>query len=121
MNGTEATKYIRRLETEGELVAHVPIIAITGEFYLFSEEHSANIAAANARMEQVAIARDSGMVGCYLWIEKRHQANLDRTTSSPNLSAYPNYLRKLRLSLARRLDASFKLAVGGRGPWGGLY
>jgi CheY-like chemotaxis protein len=45
MNGTEATRCIRLLETEGHLETHVPIIAIT----------------ANARVEQIAVARESGM------------------------------------------------------------
>jgi CheY-like chemotaxis protein len=45
MNGTEATARIRELEKSGALLSHVPIIAIT----------------ANARLEQIAQARDSGM------------------------------------------------------------
>jgi CheY-like chemotaxis protein len=45
MNGTEATRCIRLLQAEGKMEAHVPIIAIT----------------ANARTEQIAVARESGM------------------------------------------------------------
>jgi CheY-like chemotaxis protein len=45
MNGTEATRTIRLLQAEGNLEAHIPIIAIT----------------ANARTEQIAAARESGM------------------------------------------------------------
>lgn len=45
MNGTEATKQIRELEKSGSLLCHIPIIAIT----------------ANARLEQITVAKDSGM------------------------------------------------------------
>lgn len=45
MSGTEATREIRSLTATGQLRAHVPIIAIT----------------ANARSEQIAQARESGM------------------------------------------------------------
>jgi CheY-like chemotaxis protein len=45
LNGTDATRNIRLFEAEGNLKAHVPIIAIT----------------ANARTEQIAVARESGM------------------------------------------------------------
>lgn len=46
MNGTAATKEIRKLQKDGTISTHVPIIAIT----------------ANARLEQVDVARSSGMV-----------------------------------------------------------
>ena len=46
MNGLMATREIRRLQSDQLIVEHVPIIAIT----------------ANARMEQVAVTRESGMV-----------------------------------------------------------
>lgn len=45
MSGTEATREIRSLTARGQIRAHVPIIAIT----------------ANARSEQIAQARESGM------------------------------------------------------------
>jgi CheY-like chemotaxis protein len=45
MNGTEATRSIRLFQAEGSLAEHVPIIGIT----------------ANARTEQIAAARESGM------------------------------------------------------------
>ncbi|KIW04769.1 uncharacterized protein PV09_03960 [Verruconis gallopava] len=45
MNGIEATSLIRTYERSGELRFHIPIIAIT----------------ANARLEQVAIAKNAGM------------------------------------------------------------
>jgi CheY-like chemotaxis protein len=45
MSGTEATREIRSLTTSGQIRKHVPIIAIT----------------ANARSEQIAQARESGM------------------------------------------------------------
>ncbi|KKY14414.1 putative hsp90-like protein [Phaeomoniella chlamydospora] len=45
MNGLMATREIRRLQSDQLIVEHVPIIAIT----------------ANARMEQVAVTRESGM------------------------------------------------------------
>lgn len=45
MNGIEATQHIRRFEAEGLLSEHVPIIAIT----------------ANARNEQMAMAKAAGM------------------------------------------------------------
>jgi len=45
MNGTEATRQIRELEKSGSLLCHIPIIAIT----------------ANARLEQITVAKDSGM------------------------------------------------------------
>ena len=47
MNGTAATREIRSLQEQGAIVSHIPIIAIT----------------ANARLEQVSMARASGMVG----------------------------------------------------------
>ena len=45
MNGTEATKCIRDFQSEGQIVKHVPIIAIT----------------ANARLEQIEAAKGCGM------------------------------------------------------------
>jgi CheY-like chemotaxis protein len=45
MNGIEATQNIRRFQAEGLLTEHVPIIAIT----------------ANARSEQISVAKASGM------------------------------------------------------------
>lgn len=45
MNGVEATKRIRDYEKSGAILSHIPIVAIT----------------ANARMEQIAVAKDSGM------------------------------------------------------------
>lgn len=45
MNGIEATRRIREFEEQGLLVGHVPIIAIT----------------ANARSEQITVAREAGM------------------------------------------------------------
>jgi CheY-like chemotaxis protein len=45
MDGNEATRRIRELEKSGHLLRHVPIIAIT----------------ANARLEQISTARESGM------------------------------------------------------------
>jgi CheY-like chemotaxis protein len=45
MNGIEATQNIRQFEAKGFLTKHVPIIAIT----------------ANARSEQITIAKESGM------------------------------------------------------------
>jgi CheY-like chemotaxis protein len=45
MNGLEATQKIREFRTEGLITQHIPIIAIT----------------ANARNEQIAIAKQSGM------------------------------------------------------------
>jgi CheY-like chemotaxis protein len=45
MNGTEAASRIREFEKSGALLRHIPIIAIT----------------ANARMEQIAVAKDAGM------------------------------------------------------------
>jgi CheY-like chemotaxis protein len=45
MNGTDATKKIRFFQAEGLLIGHIPIIAIT----------------ANARIEQITFARESGM------------------------------------------------------------
>lgn len=51
MNGTEATRELRRLQDDGSIIVHIPIIAIT----------------ANARLEQVAGVLESGMVRpqCY--------------------------------------------------------
>ncbi|KAL9115986.1 MAG: hypothetical protein Q9227_000354 [Pyrenula ochraceoflavens] len=46
MDGLTAARKIRELEREGELVSHVPIMAVT----------------ANAREEQITIAMDAGMV-----------------------------------------------------------
>ena len=46
MDGLTATKKIRKLEEEGKLKAHVPIIAVT----------------ANARVEQIQALLDAGMV-----------------------------------------------------------
>lgn len=46
MNGLDCTREIRKLEAEGKLTGHVPIIAVT----------------ANARAEQVQTAMDAGMV-----------------------------------------------------------
>lgn len=47
MDGLTCTKKIRELEKEGNLVTHVPVIAVT----------------ANARSEQIQTALDAGMVG----------------------------------------------------------
>lgn len=46
MNGETAARNIRQLELDGQLIGHVPIIAVS----------------ANVRMEQVSAARDAGMV-----------------------------------------------------------
>jgi CheY-like chemotaxis protein len=46
MDGLTAVKRIREMEADGELVNHLPVIAVT----------------ANARGEQIALAKDSGMV-----------------------------------------------------------
>jgi CheY-like chemotaxis protein len=45
MNGLECAREIRRMQEDGEIVGHVPIIAVT----------------ANVRGEQIATARESGM------------------------------------------------------------
>ena len=45
MNGLECAREIRRMQTNGEIVGHVPIIAVT----------------ANVRGEQIATVRESGM------------------------------------------------------------
>lgn len=45
MNGLECAREIRRMQTDGEIQGHVPIIAVT----------------ANVRGEQIATARESGM------------------------------------------------------------
>lgn len=45
MNGLECAREIRRMQADGEIEGHVPIIAVT----------------ANVRGEQIAIARESGM------------------------------------------------------------
>ena len=45
MNGNEAARRIREFERSGTLLSHIPIIAIT----------------ANARLEQITVAKDSGM------------------------------------------------------------
>jgi CheY-like chemotaxis protein len=45
MSGIEAVKYIRGMQEHGNIIAHVPIIAIT----------------ANARAEQIAVAKEAGM------------------------------------------------------------
>lgn len=45
MNGLECAREIRRMQADGEIVGHVPIIAVT----------------ANVRGEQIATARESGM------------------------------------------------------------
>lgn len=53
MDGLTCTRKIRQLEKEGDIVRHVPIIAVT----------------ANARLEQINTAVEAGMV-CrheYLW------------------------------------------------------
>lgn len=47
MDGLTCVKKIRELQEEGKIVAHVPVIAVT----------------ANARSEQIATAKDSGMDG----------------------------------------------------------
>lgn len=46
MDGLTAVKRIREMEADGKLVGHLPVIAVT----------------ANARGEQIAMAKDSGMV-----------------------------------------------------------
>ena len=45
MNGLECAREIRRMQVDGEIQGHVPIIAVT----------------ANVRGEQIATARESGM------------------------------------------------------------
>lgn len=45
MNGLQCTREIRRMQAEGEVLGHVPIIAVT----------------ANVRGEQIATAKESGM------------------------------------------------------------
>ena len=49
MDGLTATRRIRAMEQRGELVGHVPVIAVT----------------ANARSEQIQTAQDAGMVSDY--------------------------------------------------------
>jgi signal transduction histidine kinase len=52
MDGLTCLKLIRKMEKSGELVAHIPIIAVT----------------ANARSEQVKILEEAGMVIITLWL-----------------------------------------------------
>lgn len=77
MDGLAATRAIRDLEREGK-VDHVPIIAVT----------------ANARMEQMSVATEAGMV-CSLWVYLLVRANSNhRTTSFPNHFRYPNLCKR---------------------------
>ena len=52
MDGLTCVREIRRLEREGSLIQAIPVIAVT----------------ANARMEQVNMAKEAGMVGSFLLI-----------------------------------------------------
>lgn len=56
MDGLTCVRTIRKMQNEGLIIGHVPIIAVT----------------ANARGEQIAAAKDSGMVSCRPCQEKRH-------------------------------------------------
>lgn len=49
MDGLTCVRKIREMQTQGEIVGHVPVIAVT----------------ANARGEQIAAAKDSGMVSSF--------------------------------------------------------
>jgi CheY-like chemotaxis protein len=48
MDGLTCTRKIRELERKGDIIRHIPIIAVT----------------ANARMEQINTALEAGMVCC---------------------------------------------------------
>jgi CheY-like chemotaxis protein len=76
MDGLTATREIRKLENEGNIVRHVPIIAVT----------------ANARGEQISTARKAGMVCRHLAScssTQRPLANCSiRTMSFRSLSAF---------------------------------
>ena len=50
MDGLTCVKIIRQMEISGEIVAHIPIIAVT----------------ANARSEQVRILEEAGMVSALI-------------------------------------------------------
>ena len=73
MDGLTCARKIRELETSGDLVKHVPIIAVT----------------ANARVEQIDTALGAGMVDPLYSSKARVLANLrlDRTMSWPSPSA----------------------------------
>lgn len=47
MDGLTCVKEIRRFQSAGQIIGHIPVIAVT----------------ANARSEQIATAKDSGMDG----------------------------------------------------------
>lgn len=48
MDGLTCVRRIRELQAQGDIIGHVPVIAVSG----------------NARAEQIAIARNAGMVSC---------------------------------------------------------
>jgi CheY-like chemotaxis protein len=75
MNGLEATRNIRQFQTEGLITGHIPIMAIT----------------ANARSEQMNIARESGM---------------DDVVSKP--FTIPDLVRKMELFLGPLLMSASK-------------
>ena len=94
MDGLTATREIRKLEEEGSVVRHVPIIAVT----------------ANARTEQITTAIEAGMV-CFNFQPpsiERTPANVRlRTTSYQNPFAFPNSFPRLKSSIFKPPRAPF--------------
>jgi CheY-like chemotaxis protein len=83
MDGLTCARKIRELQKSGQLVRHVPIIAVT----------------ANARMEQIDTALEAGMVKSRLYTSSLCELRTNhpsRTMSYLNLSAYRNSCQRSR-------------------------